>query len=261
MFTMYLVHITFATASERQMKRIRSKLFESILRQDMAFFDKKSPGELNTIMTENLKVIRQSISEKFSDCLSQIITGVACYIVATVYSWKFTIVFLAILPLMIMSLTLMLRYLKKYSVQEFVAYGDAGKLSQECLSSIRTVTSFGIQHKALKSYNEKLKAAERVSIAKGFLKGFFEGSYFGLLGILFAVAIVYAVYLFQNDCEDYTVSNLTSAFFSILVCSTLLGNSFPFLSIIGSSRGVAKRVFDIIDLKPKIDIKNTKKKT
>lgn len=50
LFANYLAHVCFNTAGERQIKRIRRTLFVSILRQDMAFFDKSTPGELNSVI-------------------------------------------------------------------------------------------------------------------------------------------------------------------------------------------------------------------
>ena len=46
----YLANVCFNTAGERQVKRIRRQLFISILRKDMAFFDKNTPGELNSVI-------------------------------------------------------------------------------------------------------------------------------------------------------------------------------------------------------------------
>lgn len=208
-------------------------------------------------MTANLENLKGTIDYKFSDFISQLTRGIACIVFALISAWKFTIVFMAIVPLMVISLNLMIHYLKKYSIQEFVSYGESGKIAQECLSSIRTVISFGIQHKALDIYDEKLITAEKVSIKKSYLKGFFEGAYFGLFNIIFGIAIVYAVYLNQVDCKDYYVSNLISAFFCIVTSSVSLGQAIPFLSTIGSSKGIAKKIFDTINLKSAIDFKNT----
>lgn len=50
LFANYLAHVCFSTAGERQVRRIRKKLFVSILRKDMAFFDKNTPGELTSVI-------------------------------------------------------------------------------------------------------------------------------------------------------------------------------------------------------------------
>ncbi len=156
--------------------------------------------------------------------------GTACVIFALIATWKFTIVFLAILPFMIASLNIMIHIIKKYSIQEFISYGSAGRIAQESLSSLRTLISFGIHQKAIKNYEEKLKDAEHVSIKKGKLKGLFEGFYFGLFNLVFGIAIYYAVYLNRTDCETFSVGRLVSAFFCIVTSSHSLGQAIPFLT-------------------------------
>ena len=106
----------------------------------------------------------------------------------------------------------------------------------------------------------KLQDAETVSIKKGFLKGFFEGAFNFLLNILFGIGIYYAVFLYSTDCIAYTPANLMSAFFCVVTSSVGLGQGFPFLSDLGTSKGIAKKIFDLIELKSAIDIKDTKSK-
>lgn len=121
--------------------------------------------------------IKSAINFKFTDFISLFGRGIGCFLFAFVIAWKFSIVFLAILPMMILSLILMIRIIKKYTVLEFKAYGEAGNVAQEVLSSIRTIISFGIQNKSSKSYETNLVEAEKMGIRKGLYKGIFEGFY------------------------------------------------------------------------------------
>ncbi len=52
LLTNYLANVCLNTTAEKQIKKIRQSYFESIIRQDMSFFDKEqnSPGELNSIL-------------------------------------------------------------------------------------------------------------------------------------------------------------------------------------------------------------------
>ena len=48
--TNYLSNVCYNTAAERQIKKIRNILYKSIIRQDMGFFDKNTPGELTAAL-------------------------------------------------------------------------------------------------------------------------------------------------------------------------------------------------------------------
>lgn len=64
LFFNYLFYVCLETASARQVKRIRNRLFESLIRQEMGFFDKNTPGELNSILTGNLSMIQYAFGQK-----------------------------------------------------------------------------------------------------------------------------------------------------------------------------------------------------
>jgi ABC-type multidrug transport system fused ATPase/permease subunit len=50
LFANYLMNVCFNTAAERQIKRARNELYKSIIRQDMGFFDKNTPGDLTAAL-------------------------------------------------------------------------------------------------------------------------------------------------------------------------------------------------------------------
>jgi ABC-type multidrug transport system fused ATPase/permease subunit len=62
--TCYVANVTWNTAAERQIRRIRNLLFKSIIRQEMAFFDKTTPGDMNSKITRYL--IKFNLIYKFT---------------------------------------------------------------------------------------------------------------------------------------------------------------------------------------------------
>ena len=154
---------------------LRNLLFEKIIRQEMAFFDKNTPGELNTRITGNINQIQLAIGSKFADTMMMIGRGIGCFILAMKTSWKFSLVFTGLTPFVGLFVSLVVVFVKKYTILEFKAYGKAGAIAQEVLSSLRTVISLGIQKKKLEDYKEKLKIADKVSIKKGLIQGVLSG--------------------------------------------------------------------------------------
>ncbi len=179
--------------------------------------------------------------------------GLACTSFALFSAWKFTIVFLGIWPLVVISLGLMIKIIKKYTALEFKAYGNAGSIAQEALSSIRTVLSLGIQKKAINDYELNLKSAEQLSIKKGLLKGFFEGLSGGLFNCYFGIAIYYATYLESVDSINYNTGTLIAAFFCLVASTFSIGAAGPYFGDVAVSKGAAKQIFDLIETESKID--------
>lgn len=180
--------------------------------------------------------------------------GLACATFAMVTSWKFTIVFLALIPFMILSTALMVVMIRKYTIAEYGAYGTAGSIAQETLSSIRTVLAFGIQKDSIKKYSENLDGAEQMAKKKGLLSGIFGGIANGLLSTCFGIGIYYGVYLVRTDCENYNASNIIQAFFATITSTFSIGQALPYLKDLAEARGAASKVFEILNTKSTIDV-------
>jgi len=152
--------------------------------------------------------------------------------------FKFAVVFLGIVPLVVISINVMVRMIKKYTIHEFKEYASAGQIAQEILSSIRTVVSFGIQKKAIKDYGSNLKSAESLAVKKGFFKGLFEGISSCLFNSYFGIAVIYAAYLERNDCVNYNAGNLMAAFFCLVASTSSIGQAGPYLGDVAQSKGI-----------------------
>jgi ATP-binding cassette subfamily B (MDR/TAP) protein 1 len=142
----------------------------------------------------------------------------------------------------------------KYTIEEFKAYGKAGSIAQEALSSIRTVLSLGVHKKISKVYASNLNKAEKMAQKKGLLTGLLGGISSAIFYSIFAVGIYYGVYLNQNDCANYNVQSIMQSFFSIITATQALGQALPFLKELAEAKGVAKKIYNIIDTKSQIDV-------
>ena len=123
----------------------------------------------------------------------------------------------------------MVRTIKKYTSDEFKAYGSAGNIAQESLSSIRTVLSLGIHNKLIQMYSNKLKNAENMAVKKGFLTGIFGGLQILLHNTGMGLGLIYAVYLVRTDCDKYSVKSVMPSFFLIISATFSLAGAVSFL--------------------------------
>jgi ATP-binding cassette subfamily B (MDR/TAP) protein 1 len=252
-FLNYLSHLCLNISGERQVKRIRYKFFESILRQDLGYFDQSSPGELSTIMNTNIDLIKMGINYKISDFLYFLCRGVGCLSLGILIAFKFTIVFLVLVPIMIFTSSFLGTKSKQYTKKELKSYESAGKLAVEALGSLRTVLALGIERVFIKKYSDELIESEKMSIKKGFLTGMLDGFSNLLFNGCFVIGLAYGVYLSRVDCATYTPSKIVSAFFSVMNCSFSFAEAMPFLKDLAEAKCAAFKVFQIIERKSLID--------
>ena len=179
--------------------------------------------------------------------------GIACTIYALVNAWKFTIIFFALIPFMILSTALMVVFVRKFTVAEFKAYEKAGGIAQEALSSIRTVLAFGLTKTSIKKYSNNLNDAEKMAKKKGIISGIFGGLSGGLLTFCFGIGIIYGVYLYRSNCIKYNPGAIIQSFFLVITSTFSIGQALPYLKELAEAKGSAIKVFEILETKSKID--------
>lgn len=253
-FLTFISYACFDTSAERQIKRIRNKLFLSLLRQEMAFYDKNSPGELSSRITSNIETLKMGMGFKIAEFISLIGRGIGCLIYALISAWKFSIVALAIMPFISVSTAALISFIKKFTIKELEEYGASGKIAQEVLSSIRVVLSFGSMKKEIKNYETKLTNAENMSIKKGLYTGFFTGLALFLFNCVFALGIYYGTYLARTDCEAFPPASILRSLLLMVTATFAIGQGLPFLKDLSESRAAAGTIFKIIEKKSEIDI-------
>lgn len=187
--------------------------------------------------------------------------GLACLVFGVVACIQYSLVFLVFIPFMVVTIYMMIHYLKKFSIAEFMSYGIAGNVAQETLSSLRTVVSLGLQDKVIQSYSDKLDMAKDVGIKKGKYKGIALGAFWTLFSVMAGVGIFYQIYLFNLDNIKYSIKVLIPVFSCLNACSFTLGIAITFFSDIATAKATAKKIFDKIATESAIDIKKSSSKT
>uniref|UniRef100_H2ZPB8 Bile salt export pump n=1 Tax=Ciona savignyi TaxID=51511 RepID=H2ZPB8_CIOSA len=259
---------TWSLAATRQSKHIRTEYFRSVLRQDMAFHDVKSSGELNARLSKyyiGLQTIYYS-KDRYNRILtfecpviqilvsmviqygSMSLTGI---IVGFCYTWKLALVTLAVAPLLGIASGLMFTVTATYTKKELAAYATAGTIAEEAISAIRTVVAFGCQDREVDRYTHNLGDAKVVGIKGGLFTGFSMGllylSMFGMYGLSFW----YGTTLVLNG--EIAVGNMITSFLNILIAAFALGMGGSYLEALSAAKAAGYNIFDIIDRKPVID--------
>ncbi len=199
-------------------------------------------------------MIKAGIGFKVGDFIAMLFRGIACILFGIVTAPKFAIVFLAFVPLMMFSMVMMITMIKKYTVEEFKAYGKAGQVAQEALGAVRTVVALGIHKKAVENYEKNLQVSERMAIKKGLTSGVFAATANGLFLFTFGVGIMYATYLVRVDCKNEGIGQVIPAFFCVVTSAFSIGQALGYLKDLAEAKGAAKKVYAILEEKSKIDV-------
>lgn len=246
------MQVSFWTLSAgRQVRRIRSRFFHCIMKQDISWFDITETGELNTRLTDDVYKIQEGIGDKVGLLIQAYTTFIASFVIGFIQGWKLTLVILAVSPLLGVSAAIFGKMLTGFTAKEQSAYAKAGAVAEEVLSAIRTVFAFSGQNKEIKRYNKNLEDAKRVGIKKAISSNIAMGFTFLMIYLSYALAFWYGTTLILND--EYTIGNLLTVFFVVLIGAFSIGQTTPNIQTFASARGAAHKVYGIIDKEPLIN--------
>merc|ERR1711959_132248 len=88
----------YAVSGERIATRLRNVVYSCILTQDMGYFDETQVGELINRITVDTGIVAGVIMSNMSSWVTPIIQGVVAFIAIFIFSWRLTLVTLALTP-------------------------------------------------------------------------------------------------------------------------------------------------------------------
>ncbi|KAI6697647.1 hypothetical protein NL676_017766 [Syzygium grande] len=217
--------------SERQAARIRDLYLQTILRQDVAFFDKETnTGEVVGRMSGDTVLIQDAMGEKVGKFIQFVSTFVGGFVIAFIKGWLLALVMLAMIPPLVTAGGVMSLISSKKASRGQSAYANAANVVEQTMGSIRTVASFTGEKRAIANYSKFLVNAYRSGVHEGLAAG---------LGLGTVMLIIFGGYA---------------------LAAWSLGQASPCMSAFAAGQAAAYKMFETIHRNPEIDSFDTKGK-
>ena len=141
----FIYSFAFGYASERLVYKVRIDMFNKLMRLPVSFYDKpkNTAGGINSKLAADAYQIRNMVSG---------VMGVMCLNVSTVatslffgmyYSWKVTLISLALSPLIAIVGSINMKVVMKFTIKSQDTEKFLGSLMSDSVCNMRTVKSFG----------------------------------------------------------------------------------------------------------------------
>ncbi|XP_073110149.1 putative multidrug resistance protein [Elaeis guineensis] len=233
---------------------MRRRYLEAVLRQDVSFFDSNTSTtatyQVVSSISSDADTIHDVLSEKIPNILSNVTAFFSTIIVAFILSWRQTIVTLPFTLLFIVPGVVYGKLLMEVAKEMGEAYGIAGGIAEQAISSIRTVVSYVGESRTLERFKQALERTTALGIKQGFIKGVVAGS----------MGMVYAVWAFQAWFASVLVTKTGAQGGSVFVsaiCVNLGGlsimSALPNIKYFSEAMTAASRLFEMIDRLPPPD--------
>lgn len=248
-------------AGERIVARLRTCLYSSILKQEIAFFDATKSGELVSRLGSDTTVVKRAISSSWAEVLLGFIRLIAAISLMFWISGKLAAVTLgSTFAIFILCLPFG-RYLGKLSKMYQDTLGEAQNYPTETIGAMRTVQSFAAEEREAQRYASKIgtpcnwpERDEQSTFKLGFDQSLVRSAFsFLIFGGGFGAMYVTLWYGFALVHKgDITLGQLTAFQSYIFQIGGILAHMSSSISNVIEARGTSQRIFSLLDRKPKI---------
>lgn len=236
----------------RQSNRVRKLYLQSILRQDIAYFDRDATtGKLLQGLNEDTLAFQNGISEKVGTFIHNLMTFVIGMAIAFWRGWDLTLIILAMTPVLGIVGAAMAIMGSRLTKKANEAYNEANTVSQQALANIRTVAAFGGEEKTVSRYAATLLVPLKTGISQGFFQGLTLGAANGVWFMSYGAAMYYGAT--RVAAGAYSGGDVMQVLFSAIIGGFALGQAVPALSYFRQGCSAGASLFRTIETKPSID--------
>ncbi|KAF7146796.1 hypothetical protein RHSIM_Rhsim04G0106400 [Rhododendron simsii] len=244
---------------ERQAARIRSLYLKTIMRQDIAFFDKETnTGEVVGRMSGDTVLIQDAMGEKVGKFIQLVSTFLGGFVIAFIKGWLLTLVLLSSIPLLVIAGGVTSTFISKLASNGQNAYAKAAIVVEQTIGSIRTVASFTGEKQAVNKYNKSLVDAYKSGTHEGLAAGLGFGAVMFVAFCTYSLAIWFGAKMILD--RGYTGGDVLNVIVAVLTGSMSLGQASPCISAFAAGQAAAFKMFETINRKPEIDAYDIKGK-
>eukprot|EP00397_Hematodinium_sp_SG-2012_P003107 GEMP01003115.1.p1 GENE.GEMP01003115.1~~GEMP01003115.1.p1 ORF type:complete len:929 (+),score=200.85 GEMP01003115.1:92-2878(+) len=232
---------------------VRVRLFSSIMRMDIGFFDAMHTGQLQSRMNNDCTAMIDPLEILIEQMLANTILLFGGGVMAFHTSWKLAILAMTVVPPISYVYRLYARWGRKLNRSIWQAYGECSKVSNEALSNIRTVRAFAAEEHERDNFSHGIDVTGRLQNKNAFV-GASVNAFRSYMNLSTSTLILwYGGSLVMMHMTGMTIGKLmTFQLYWNMINNSFLSLGNVFNELIRSS-SAAERVLQMIDAVPEMD--------
>jgi ATP-binding cassette subfamily B (MDR/TAP) protein 1 len=249
--------IGFGSSAEKLTARLRFMSFESMLRQEVGWYDKdeNSTGILTSRLSKESQDIQGLSGATLGTILQTAINlGLSC-IISLVYGWKLALVVIACIPIVMFAGYINVAAISKNNAQNQSSYAKSAEMACEATNALRTVAALTKEKSVSDEYAKQLLPPLRAG---------YKNAYFSTIAYAAAQSINYLVNALAFwyggklvSIGEYDTKTLFTVFMAVVVGSSNASRVFAFSPDISKAKESAEKLFASLERKPLINSEET----
>ena len=245
--------IAFAYCSERLVHRARDKAFRTMLRQDIAFFDKEenSAGALTSFLSTETTHLAGMSGVTLGTILVVTTTLIAAISLSVAINYKLALVCAATIPILLACGFLRFWMLARFQQRSKKAYESSASYACEATAAIRTVASLTREGDVWQHYHQSIIEQQAKSLSSILRSSVLYASSQAFVFLCTALGFWYGGTLIAN--REISELAFFICFSAIIFGAQSAGTIFSFAPDMGKAKQAAKELKTLFDRVPSID--------
>ena len=250
LFSMIQSYI-MAGVAQKTTYKIRNELTEKINKLPMKYFDKRTNGEVLSIISNDVDTLSTGLNQSITQIITSIFTIIGILVMMLSISWKMTLVSLLILPISAVILKKVIGKSQKYFVKQQEYLGHVNGQVEEVYGGHNIVKVFGRENEAIKEFEKDNQELYKSGWRSQFLSGLMYPlmNFVGNVGYV-AVAILGGYFAVKGRI---TVGNIQSFIQYNKQFTQPIGQVAQISSTIQSMLAAAERIFEFLEEKEEVE--------
>lgn len=232
--------------------RLRHKLFDQLLQQEIGFFDTSKTGELTSRMTQDCQKVSDQVTLNVNVFLRTIVSTITTLVFMCTLSPDLTLLAFISVPVIATISKKYGKVMRKLSERSQKALAEANSVAEEGLSTMATVRSFAAEQLESLRFGAKLEDfGANVRRSARFYTMYLSCTIILPNAVTTLVLFYGGKLAMQGRLQS---SNLLSFVFYLQTLNSNFSSMGDFYSNMVQALGAAARVFELLDREPRIPL-------
>ena len=250
---------TMTSVVQKLTYNLRNDLAKKINKLPMKYFDKKTNGEVLSVITNDIDTLSMSLDQSITQIITSICTVIGILIMMFSISWEMTLISLIILPVSGIIVGLIVKRSQKYFKMQQDYLGHVNGQVEEIYGGLNIVKAFNGEEKAIQEFKKVNKKLYKSGWRSQFLSGLMHPlmNFIGNVGYV-AVAVVGGYFAIQGRI---TVGNIQSFIQYNKQFTQPIGQVAQISSMLQAMIAAAERIFEFLEEEEEPETSNEIKDT
>uniref|UniRef100_A0A7I4YQ55 Multidrug resistance protein 1 n=2 Tax=Haemonchus contortus TaxID=6289 RepID=A0A7I4YQ55_HAECO len=251
--SMLLQCFFFGMSAERLTMRLRSKIFNNVMRMDATYFDmpRHSPGKITTRLATDAPNVKSALDYRFGAVFSSLVS-VGCGIGIAFYSgWQMALLAISIFPLGAAGRAIQMRFMSGRATADAKEMENSGKIAMEAIEHIRTVQALTLERRLHAEFCHHLDGPHKTNRRKALIQGVSYGFACSIFYFLYASCFRFGAWLIVHGYLG--PMNVLRVELAISFTAGSLGFASSYFPEYIKATFAAGLIFHMLEEKPRID--------